>query len=232
MPSAALPVLVFLSLSTCTLAWAADNQLTEAEQKAGWQLLFNGRDHAGWKCNNGEAIQTPVEEGALLPFKSGGYIIIHEKQFGDYVFKCDVKWEVEHCNSGIFFRVEDPENPVHTGFEVQVMGGDKTGKHEFGAIYDLVASTENAGNKTGEWNTVEITCRGPKISVKVNGRDVCAMNCDEFDRPGYCPDGEKHKYQLNGKPRAVKDYSRRGYLGFQDHGQKVWYKNVKVRELN
>ena len=85
----------------------------------------------------------------MVPYKSGGYIIIHEKPFADFVLKCDVRWEDPRCNSGIFFRVEDPNNPVHTGFEIQVMSGDKTGKHEFGAIYDLTATTKNAGKETG-----------------------------------------------------------------------------------
>ena len=108
---------------------------------------------------------------------------------------------------------------------------DKTGKHQFGAIYDLAATTANNGNETGEWNTVEVRCYGPYINVKVNGEQVAAMNCDKFVEPGVCPDGQKHKYKLKGEPRAVKDFARKGYLGFQDHGHKVWYKNVKIREL-
>ena len=121
--------LAFYSISLClgSNASAEENSLTQQEKEAGWQLLFNGRDHAGWKCNNGKPIATPVENGALLPYKSGGYIIIHEQQFGDFIFQCDVKWDAEHCNSGIFFRVEDPTNPVHTGFEAQVMSGLEKG---------------------------------------------------------------------------------------------------------
>jgi hypothetical protein len=211
---------------------AADNQLTDEEKQQGWQLLFNGKDHTGWKCNNGKPIATPVEDGALVPFKSGGYIIIHEKQFGDFIMKCDVKWEAKSCNSGIFFRVEDPKNPVNTGFEVQVLSGTGTGKHAFGAVYDLATTTKNTGKPTGDWNTVEIKCEGPYISTKVNGELVCEVNCDDFDQPGLCPDGKKHKFKLNGQPRAVKDFARKGYIGFQDHGQKVWYKNVKILELN
>ena len=221
----------------CLLLWigarslAADNTLTPEEKRAGWQLLFNGKDHTGWKCNNGKPIATPVEDGALVPYKSGGYIIIHEKQFSDFIFKCDVRWEAARCNSGIFFRVEDPQNPVHTGFEVQVLSGKGTGKHDFGAVYDLIPTKKNAARETGQWNHVEIQCRGPHIRVKVNGEFVCEMNCDDFDKPGLCPDGQKHKFKLNGKPRAVKDFARKGYVGFQDHGQKVWYKNVKLLEL-
>ena len=77
----------------------------------------------------------------------------------------------------------------------------------------------------------EIRCEGPHIHVKVNGQQVCAMNSDDYDQPGLCPDGAHHKFKLNGKSRAVKDFARLGYLGFQDHGQKVWYKNVKLLEL-
>ncbi len=218
------------SLFACS-TFAADNELSDEERKSGWQLLFNGEDLTGWKCNNDKPIATAVEKSSLVPYKSGGYIIIHEKKFDNFILKCDVRWEDPRCNSGIFFRVEDPMNPVHTGFEVQVMSGDNVGKHQFGAIYDLSATTKNAGNETGEWNAVEIRCYAPYINVTLNGELVAAMNCDEFDKPGVCPDGEKHKFKLGGEPRVVKDFAREGYLGFQDHGHKVWYKNVKLLEL-
>ncbi len=225
-------VAIFIAFHSSLSSIADDNQLSEQEKKQGWQLLFNGTDLTGWKCNNGKPIATPVEDGAIVPYQSGGYLVIHEKQFGDFVFKCDVRWEDPRCNSGIFFRVQDPKNPVHTGFEIQVMSGEGTGKHDFGAIYDLASTSKNAGKPTGEWNTVEIRCEGPKIQVQVNGEQVSSINCDDFDQPGLCPDGEKHKYKLNKQPRAVKDFARKGYLGFQDHGHKVWYKNVKLLELN
>lgn len=224
-------IAVLLVSSSVVAAWE-DNQLTDAEKAEGWQLLFNGENLEGWKCNNGKEIATPVEEGCIVPYQSGGYIVIHEKQYADFVLKCDVRFEDPRCNSGIFFRVEEPGNPVHTGFEVQVMAGDQTGKHQMGAIYDLVSTTKNASNPTGEWNTFEIRCEGAKMSVKLNGELVSEIDCDEFEKPGLCPDGERHKYRLDGEPRAVKDFARRGYLGFQDHGHKVWYKNVKILELN
>ncbi len=226
------PQFVFLALlmmfTTTTLA--ADNVLTPEEKADGWQLLFNGKDHSGWKCNNGKEIATPVENGCLVPYKSGGYVIFYQKPFGDFVLKCDVKWD-SRCNSGVFFRVEDPRNPVHTGFEIQVASGKGVGKHAFGAIYDLVPTKVNAGKAMGQWNALEIRCKGPEISVTLNGKKVASMDCDDFNKLGICPDGQKHKYQLDGKPRAVKDFARSGLIGFQDHGQPVWYKNVKLLEL-
>lgn len=227
----------FLTAFVFCLGWvslvaAADNELTSDEEKSGWQLLFNGRDTTGWKCNDGKPIASPVEDGTLTPYKSGGYLIIHQQQFGDFVLRCDVRWEEEGCNSGVFFRVEDPQNPVHTGFELQVMGRGRVGKHALGAIYELAGTTKNAGKKTGEWNRIEIRCVGPYVDVKVNGQEVASMNCDDFDQPGLCPDGEGHKFKLAGQPRAVKDFARVGYLGFQDHGHQVWFKNVKLLKLD
>ncbi len=222
---------IALALSLPGVSRAADNQLTDAEKAAGWQLLFNGKDLTGWRCNNGKPIATKIEDGCLVPYQSGGYLILHEGKFSDFILKCDVRWEDPHCNSGIFFRVENPLDPVNTSFEVQVMAGNGRSKHDMGAIYDLVAPTKSASRGTGQWNTVEIRADGPDIRVKLNDEPVSEIHCDAFDKPGVCPDGQPHKFKLNGKPRAVKDFARSGYLGFQDHGHKVWYKNVKLLPL-
>ncbi len=219
--------LVLLSLACAARnAVAADNELSAEEKAQGWQLLFNGRDLTGWTCNNGKPIATKVEDGCLVPYKAGGYLIVHEKQFGDFKLKCDVKMGDAQCNSGVFFRVGDPKNPVYTGLEVQVEAGTGTGMHDFGSIYDLVPPTKNSSKGPGEWNTVEITCKGPLVSVAVNGQQVARMNCDEFSEKGLRPDGSKHKFGV-----AIKDLPRKGNIGFQDHGHPCWYKNVKVLEL-
>lgn len=205
----------------------ADNTLSPQEKKAGWQLLFNGKDASGWMCNNGkQPAATVIEDGMLMPYKSGGYVLMHEKQYGDFILRCDVKMP-EKCNSGIFFRVGNPKDPVQTGFEVQVFNSKEKNMHSFGAIYDLVAPKKNNLKPTGQWNSVEIICKGPYISVKVNGEVIAKMNCDEWTKPGLRPDGTKHKYR-----NAIKDFPRKGYLGFQDHGAKVWFKNVKLLALS
>ena len=216
-----------LSLCLCLPLSAENNTLTPAEKKAGWQLLFNGKDVSDWMCNNGKKPAPSVlEDGTLMPYKSGGYVLMHKKQFGDFILKCEVKMP-KRCNSGIFFRVGNPKDPVQTGFEVQVMNGKGKGLHDFGAIYDLVAPRKNNLKPTGQWNAVEITCNGRHISVRVNGEVLVKMNCDEWTEPGKRLDGSKHKFRS-----AVKDFPRKGYLGFQDHGAKVWYENVKVLDLS
>jgi len=164
-------------------ASATDNKLSAAEKAAGWKLLFNGKDFSGWKCNNGKPIAAPIENGTLVPYKSGGYLVVYDKPFGDFKFKCDVKMP-EECNSGIFFRVGDLNNPVQTGYEAQVLSGKGTGMHDFGAIYDLVAPAVNQASAPGEWTNIEITCKGPHVSVAVNGKVVASLNADEWTEPG------------------------------------------------
>ncbi len=217
---------VILCLMSNSTSWAADNELTADEKAAGWQLLFNGKHHTGWKCNNGKTIATPVEDGCLVPFKSGGYLIVYEKPFSDFVLACDVKMGEGDCNSGIFFRVGDLKNPIYTGLEMQVLDGTGTSIHDFGSLYDLVPPSANRAKPAPEWNHVEITCQGAHVQVEVNGEVIAKMNCDDFPKPGLRPDGTKHKFGV-----AIKDMPRAGYLGFQDHGHPCWYKNVKLREL-
>jgi hypothetical protein len=205
---------------------AADNELTPEEKAAGWQLLFNGHDYTGWRCNNGKPIASQIDDGSLVPLKSGGYLIVHEQEFGDFVLKCDVKME-GHCNSGVFFRVGKLRDPVQTGFEIQIASEVGTGYHDFGAIYDLVPPKKFDKPLSPAWNSVTVTCKGPKIDVEVNGQQVAQLNCDEWTTPHSSPDGRHNKFS-----QAVKDFPRKGYLGFQDHGGKVLFKNVKLLDLN
>jgi len=208
-------------------ASAADNELTAEEQSDGWVLLFNGHDLGGWKNNDGKPVAAKIENGAINVHGTGGYLLVYDQPFGDFIFKCDVKMSEPECNSGVFVRTGDLADPINTGLEVQVFKGKEQPIHDFGAIYDLVAPSKDATRGPGQWNTLEIHCAGPEVSVRVNGEEVAALNCDDYDQPGLRLDGTPHKF--TGK--AIKDFPRRGYIGLQDHGQDVWYKNIKLKEL-
>ena len=205
---------------------APDNELTDAEKAEGWVLLFNGRDVRGWKNNNDKPVRAKVENGTVNPHGSGGYLLVHEKQVGDFVLRCDVKMSQPNCNSGIFVRTGDLGDPVYSGIEVQISSDTKPSLHGFGAIYDLVAPSKDATNGPGKWDTVELRCEGSVIEVSVNRKKLAAINCDQWDQPGRRPDGTRHKFG-----KAIKDFPRAGYIGLQDHGHDVWYKNIKLRKL-
>jgi hypothetical protein len=205
----------------------ADNELSAEEQADGWVLLFNGRDLGGWKNNDGKPVAAKIEDGAVNVRNTGGYLLVYDQPFGDFLLKCDVKMGPAECNSGVFVRIGDLADPVNTGLEVQVYDGPLTGRQDFGAIYDLVAPTKEVATRAGKWIPLEIRCQGPNVSVKVDGEEVSTINCDDYDQPGLRTDGTPHKF--TGK--AIKDFPRSGYIGLQDHGNEVWYKNVKLKKL-
>jgi hypothetical protein len=224
-------------LTTILVAWilssgisrsvlASDNELSGAEKTDGWMLLFDGRDLRTWKNNTDVPVRAKVEAGAINPHDSGGYLLVYDKSYGDFVLRCDVKMAQPECNSGIFVRTGDLSDPVDSGIEVQVLHDTEPGRNSFGSIYDLVAPSKDATNGPGKWDTVEIRCEGPQVTVSVNGEKVASINCDEWDQPGKRPDGSTHKFR-----KAIKDFPRSGFIGLQDHGHDVWYKNIKLREL-
>ncbi|MBI1785145.1 DUF1080 domain-containing protein [Candidatus Sumerlaeota bacterium] len=224
-PLFSVPLLLILSASRVLIA--SDNELTPGEKSAGWQLLFNGKDHSGWKTNEGKSPATPIEDGCLVPYKAGGYMLAHEKQFGDFILRCDVKMAKPYCNSGIFFRVGELEDPPRHGPECQIANISLNAYDSYGAIYDLAAPSHRMDpQKMWDWHTIEITCNGPNIQVAIDGEVVTKMNCDDFTEKGKRPGGAKHKFDV-----AVKDWPRKGYIGLQDHDTKVWFKNIKILEL-
>ncbi len=208
------------------LALAAAASVSAAAE--GLRAIFDGKSAAGWLTNTGKPLpEKNVQEDGLNPHGSGGYIVMHEKPHGDFVLDFDYKLS-KGCNSGVFLRVGDPKDPVMTGLEIAI--DDTTGKglHDPGAFYDLVPPTENAQKPAGEWNHMTITARGPDIAIVLNGKEVSKIDLDAFKEPGKRPDGSDHKF---GKV-IIKDLARKGYLGFQDHGQDCWYKNVRIKDLD
>ena len=217
-------------VASCVLvgsAVAGDNELTTKEKMEGYKLLFEGKTLTGWK-SQGRAEAWAVEDGAIGRVGAGGNMLASDEQFENFILQLDYKVN-PRVNSGIFLRWSNLKDPVNTGIEVQVYdshGREKPGKHDDGALYDLVAPSKNMSKPAGEWNHAVITCDGPIIRVGLNGEKICEMNLNQYKEPGKNPDGTNNKFTF-----AWKDLPRKGHLGFQDHGGKVWFKNVKIKEL-
>jgi hypothetical protein len=188
-----------------------------------WAQLFNGRDLAGWRAPPGAWV---VEDGVLA--RRGRGDIWTEDRYGDFILELEFKIS-EQGNSGIFFRTGEIGDPVQTGIELQVLdsyGKETVGKHDCGAIYDCLAPRKNAVKKAGEWNRVLLTCKGARIEVEMNGVRIVEMNLDEWSEPRRNPDGTRNKFRT-----AYKDMPRRGFIGFQNHGTAVSYRNVRIKQL-
>ena len=213
-----------------TLTPVPDNALTEAERRDGWQLLFDGKTHAGWTNSDLTAPRIPVVDGVLNPHRAGHYMLIHSQKWENYVFALDFKISAK-CNSGIFVRTSSltprPGKDIgFNGIEITIDDTQATGFHDTGAIYDLSKPTRNAMRPVGEWNHIEVTSRDSIIEIVLNGEKVNSIDLAKFVAPNKRPDGTSHKFDV-----AYKDHPRSGYIGLQDHGRDCWFKNIKLRPL-
>jgi hypothetical protein len=200
---------------------------TEKEKAEGWISLFDGKTLKGWAATGSDEGWTVDDDAILCTVKGGGYLYTLE-QYENFVLSIDFKIDAG-VNSGVFFRWSDLKDPVNTGIEMQVLdtyGREKPGKHDCGAIYDLVAPGKQACKPAGEWNTAVITCNSNLITVQLNGEKIAEMDVDKWTTAGMNPDGTKNKFQY-----AWKDMPRKGHIGLQDHGGKVWFRNIKLKSL-
>ena len=222
----------FVLLVVAVAAQAGDNELSEQEKKDGWILLFDGKSMDGWVGKDGQAVNSDnVKDGAFNTFKNnGGYVPVYgRRKFSDFVLSLDFKIS-KACNSGVFFRVTDPKDPVQSGFEIQILdsaGKTKIGKHDMGALYDAQEPSKNAAKPAGEWQHMEIAARGNKIEVVLNGERVVEADLDRWTEAGKNPDGTKNKYKT-----AYKEMAKEGYIGLQDHLSDCWFKNIKIKPLD
>lgn len=199
----------------------------------GWTSLFDGKTAEGWLIGGQPVPQANVQDRCINPHKVGGgrklYVMYTKEKFVDFILSCEFKVS-KGCNSGVFFRMADPGDPVQTGFEVQIFdshGKEKPGKHDCGALYDALAPSKNAMKPAGEWNQIEITAKGGAVRVVLNGERVIDTDLDRWTDAGMNLDGSKNKYK-----RALKDFPREGHIGLQDHNHDVWYRDIKVKRLN
>ncbi len=207
--------------------WTVGELPTDAE---GFTVLFDGQDLSGWQ----PATNWTVEDGVIaLKDRSDrqehndNYLWTKE-QYGDFILDLEFK-VAQGTNSGVFLRTSDLKDPVYTGIEVQVTSArpDRPlSKNSIGGLYDLVAAKANALNPD-DWNRYTITCQGSQVSVKLNGQLVVDVDLDQWTEVGKNPDGTPNKFT-----RALKDFARSGYIGLQDHGSPVWYRNIRVKRLD
>ncbi|MBN1673350.1 MAG: DUF1080 domain-containing protein [Kiritimatiellae bacterium] len=190
--------------------------------------LFNGKDLTGWKAT-GNPGAWGVEDGMIKCTPAKGGNLCTEAQYGDFELTLEYKTEPK-VNSGVFFRISDLKDCVHTGLEIQILdthGKTELGAHDSGALYDMLAPKVNAVKPAGEWNTMRIMANGPKMEIDLNGRRVVEASIDDWNTPGKNPDGTPNKFVKH----AWKDLPKRGHIGLQDHNGVIWFRNIRLREL-
>jgi hypothetical protein len=227
--------LLKLACITGTLSFMLSSSFANsAPDKDGFVTLFNGKDFTGWTMGPDKSW---VIENGVIALKREKYdgreynadYLWTVDQYDNFILELEFKIP-EQANSGIFLRTPDLSDPVYTGIEVQVANsyGRKNLNRQgtAGAIYDLLAPSSNPVKPPGEWNHYRITCDKNKIIVVLNGQQIIDMDLDRWTEPRKNPDGSENKFGT-----ALKDFARKGHIGFQDHGRPVWYRNIRVKRL-
>jgi cytochrome c len=229
----------------------ADNTLTEKEKRDGWQLLFDGQSLKGWHNYGKTTIGKSwiiSENSIFLDAKSnpdggwqapdGGDIVTAE-EYGD--FELQIDWKIGACgNSGVIYHIqEDPAKYDYvwkTGPEMQVLDNachpdSKFPKHRAGDLYDLVESAYVTVKPAGEWNHAKLVFKNGKVEHWLNNRKLVELQMFDNGRP------TKKWLELIAGSKFPKipapDFGQftKGKLALQDHGNLVWYKNIKIRKL-
>ncbi len=192
----------------------------------GYTPLFNGKDLDGWTVTKGakkELWGADKDKGIIFVNGGGGGWLMTEKEYSD--FEIHVEFKIpEKGNSGVALRAPLEGDPAYKGMEIQILD-DAWHKANLqglkptqltGSIYGVVPPSKDATKPVGEWNTMDITAKGPKITVKLNGTTIVDANLED------------HKDQSKEHPGLLRT---KGHLGLQSHSERVEFRNIYVKEL-
>lgn len=239
---------IFLTLAlaaTIALSGVAQpvNKLTKKEKKEGWTLLFNGKDFSGWRQCNGKAMpanwvlednamKVVIGEGKKPGQGANGDILFGDKKFKN--FELSIDWKASKmANSGIFFNVREvPGKPIYYAApEIQVLDNkdatdNKIDSHLAGSLYDMLPADPKTVKPAGEWNTIVIKVKDGQVTHTQNGVQVVKYSL-------WTPEWDAlvAKSKFKSFPGFTEGISKEGYIGLQDHGYEVWFRNIKIREL-
>ncbi len=216
--------------------------LSEAEQKDGWQLLFDGSSTKGWHKYGGAPVGAAwkVEDGSLRLAVSekkdwqaqNGGDIVSDEEFENFHLK--LEWKIDTCgNSGMMFYVNEDTTkykyPWETGPEMQVLDNKchpdaKIPKHRAGDLYDLMSCSKETVKPALEWNLAEIKSVNGKLEFFLNGENVVTTQLW---------DDAWKKMVAGSKFSKMPGFGtyKKGRIALQDHGNNVWYRNVRIKRL-
>ena len=246
----------FLLLAAVAAGWAQEpsaafkkppakpNTLTPGEKAAGWVLLFDGQTTAGWRGAYRQSFPPSgwvVEDGALKKVAAtgkesqAGGDIVTVKEYSN--FELQLEWRLTPGgNSGIkYFVVENLPRPQGSaiGLEMQILDDDRhpdarmgrDGNRTAGALYDLIPpAKDKVLRPIGEWNHVRILVQGRHVEHWLNGVKVV-----EYERGS--PEFRALVAQSKFKNIPGFGEAPKGHILLQDHGDEVWFRNIKIREL-
>ncbi|MGM0547183.1 MAG: 3-keto-disaccharide hydrolase [Bacteroidota bacterium] len=224
------------------------NTLTEAEKEDDWQLLFDGEDPSEhWRGYCDEAFPDSgwtVEDNALKVIGSGsgeaggeGGDVISKEKYTD--FELQLEWKVEKGgNSGIFYLAEelcDEGEPIwKSAPEMQILDNEnhpdakmgEDGNRQAGSLYDMIPADPQNANPHGEWNTARIMVYQGTVVHYQNGEKILEYHLWTDDWKEMVENSKFDEFS------GFEDVAKEGYIGLQDHGNDVWFRNIKIKDMS
>jgi len=210
----------------------AHNTLTDAERAEGWALLFDGESMKNFRGFKQEAAPAgwEVQDGAIVRTGQAGDLITAEKYES---FDLAFEWRIsEGGNSGVMFHVSEGDDfgaTYETGPEYQVLdnavlGEDGDMRTSAAANYALHAPTEDLTNPPGEWNEARLSVHAGHVEHWLNGEKVVEYELGSPEWRELVTASKFVEWPAYGQAAT-------GHIGLQDHGDRVWYRNIRIREI-
>ena len=199
------------------------NRLTDEEKAEGFVSLFNGSDLTNW---TGKGHSYTVEDGTIVinPARSGGNLYT-EKEYADFIFRFEFKL-TPGANNGLGIRTPMEGDAAYVGYELQILDNtapeyaDLQPYQYHGSVYGIIPAKRGYLNPVGEWNSEEVYVKGDKIRITLNGTIIVDGDLKEATRNGTA-DHREHP----GVGRTS------GHIGFLGHGSQLWFRNIRIKEL-
>jgi hypothetical protein len=219
------------------------NTLTQAEIEEGWKLLFDGNTTEHWRGYNKDEFPEgwEVVDGTIHVIGSGrgeaggGGDIITKEKYGN--FELSLEWMVsEGGNSGIFYLAQEiPGEPIwKSSPEMQILDNINhpdaklgiQGNRQAGALYDLIPAEPQTAKPAGEWNHVKILVYKGTVVHWMNGEQVLEYHLWTDDWKEMVANSKFSDYE------EFVNTAQEGHIGLQDHGDDVWFRNIKILEMD
>jgi len=215
---------------------SAVNTLSADESEDGWILLFDGKSTDGWHGYNMKGFPDcwTIEDESLTMNSQGGQEdldIISNKKYRDFALSLDYKL-TKGANSGVLFQVAEDtlyKFPYETGPEFQVIDHENWPDpledwQINGANYAMYPPMKKPYKPVGEWNHLFLMVKGNSVTQILNGEIVV-----KYEKKSE----EWNTLRNSGKWTAFPDWGKydEGYISLQNHGTKVWYRNIKLKVI-
>jgi serine/threonine protein kinase len=186
--------------------------------------IFDGSSPKGWMLDNGfPLLQAHIQPDGLNPRATGKELVVFEKKLGDFVLDFDYKLSKD-CDTGVYVRVDHPDQPNDAGIEVSLSDSIRTGAEGSGGFWGLVPPRGDAQKPTGEWNHMTIAAQGPNIDVFLNDSKVSEINLDEWKSVNKRLESQDYA----ARKQSLLRMRPTGFIAFQNGRGDSWFKNIKV----